>query len=88
MSARMYQAVSGVPGFIRVEQMSAPDGRDLAIAYFESEEAIRSWYFHPEHRTVQQAARDGIFDDYTMEICEMVRTYTKRTSRYDPAAGR
>lgn len=54
---RMYELASEMPGFVALHKVDLPDGRELAIAYFETEQQMRAWYKHPEHRRVQTRAR-------------------------------
>ena len=64
---RMFERASSMPGFVALHKFDVPDGRELAIAYFENAEAMESWYREPEHRAVQVAARQQILEDYTIE---------------------
>jgi hypothetical protein len=45
---------------------------------------MAAWYNHPEHRIVETLGRREILDDYTIEILEMTRSYTKATSTFTP----
>lgn len=83
MGMRMYELASQMPGFVALHKAELPDGRELAIAYFETEEHMKAWYNHPEHRKVQIRARESILDDYLIEVCEVKRAYTKETSYFD-----
>src|SRR5690349_16355238 len=47
--ARMVALASEAPGCISIDGYAAPDGGDLAVVRFESEEALRAWKNHPEH---------------------------------------
>lgn len=82
MGLRMYELASRMPGFVALHKLDLPDGRELAIAYFETEEHMKAWYDHPEHRQVQIAGREGILDDYLIEVCEIKRSYTKASSHF------
>lgn len=79
---RMFEKASSMPGFVALHKLAVPDGRELAIAYFETEEQMRAWYDDPEHRAVETLGRREILDDYTIEILEMTRSYTKETSTF------
>ena len=80
MGLRMYEIASQMPGFVALHKLDMPDGRELAIAYFETEADMQGFYSHPEHRAVQHAARERILDDYLIEVCEVKRSYTKASS--------
>ena len=80
LGLRMYELALAMPGFVDFRQAPLADGRELAIAYFETEEAMKAWYDHPEHRQAQIKGRESILDDYLIEVCEVKRSYTKATS--------
>ena len=82
MGQRMAELASKMPGFVALHKVNVPDGRELAIAYFETEAQMQDWYLHPEHRKVQELGRESILDDYLIEICEIKRCYTKATSHF------
>lgn len=86
MGLKMFEAASSMPGFVALHRLEVPDGRELAIAYFESEEAMAAWYDHPEHRVVETLGRREILEDYTIEILEMTRSYTKASSTFTATA--
>ncbi|MEW2506525.1 MULTISPECIES: hypothetical protein [unclassified Amycolatopsis] len=82
IGARMFERASSMPGFVSLHKFDVPDGRELAIAYFETEEHMRAWYNDPEHRAVEALGHREILDDYTIEILQMTRSYTKSTSTF------
>ena len=84
IGARMFERAASMPGFVALHKFDVPDGRELAIAYFETEEQMTAWYHDPEHRAVETLGRREILDDYTIEILEMTRSYTKRSSTFHP----
>ncbi len=83
LGQRMAELAAGMPGFVDLHKVDLADGRELAIAYFDSEEHMQAWYLHPEHREAQRAGRDTFLDDYLIEVCEVKRAYTKASSHFD-----
>lgn len=83
LGLRMFQRASESLGFVALHRLEVPDGRELAIAYFETKEAMEAWYNHPEHRAVETIGRRDILEDYTIEVLEMVRSYTKESSSFE-----
>jgi heme-degrading monooxygenase HmoA len=79
---RMYQLASQMPGFVALHRFDTPDGGELAIAYFDTEEHMKAWYNQPEHRALETLARREILDDYTIEIAHITRSYTKASSHF------
>ena len=61
------------PGFVSFKAFTADDGERLALSEFESEEAVRVWGAHLEHRKAQQEGRDRYYAEYTLQICSVSR---------------
>lgn len=67
-------------GFIsieRFESLSQP-GKILSLSFWRDEEAVRHWRNLDDHRTIQAAGRDHIFDDYRLRVAEVRRDYGMR----------
>lgn len=56
--ARMLELVSQVPGFVGIEGFAGEDGSELAVARFESLEAIAAWRDQPEHVRTRRRGRE------------------------------
>jgi heme-degrading monooxygenase HmoA len=74
-SARMRELVATIPGFISYNSYRADDGETVAIARFESEEALDEWRFHPEHRAIQAKGRQSYYQQYWVQVCSTLREY-------------
>lgn len=74
-SERMVELVSGMPGFRSIEGFTGEDGRELAIAYFDSDEAVQAWRDHPEHVHTRERGRTEFFDAYDITVAEVIRHY-------------
>lgn len=73
--ARMMDLVQGIPGFISYKRFTAEDGETIAIARFNSKEALESWRYHPEHVAVQRRGYDEFYESYWIEVCRVERDY-------------
>lgn len=71
----MVELVQQHPGFISRTSWTAPDGTEVTIARFASEEAVTAWRAHPEHLQVQQLGRKRFYESYRVEVCAPVRAY-------------
>lgn len=71
----MLKLVSEVPGFIGIEGFSGEDGSELAVARFDSLEAITIWRDQPEHVRTQQRGREEFFAAYDITIATVWRHY-------------
>jgi len=82
--ARMVELAREMPGYISHKVFTAEDAERCTIVEFDSAESQRAWRMHPEHRTAQHQAREIYYEDYSVQVCELVReTKFKRT---EPAA--
>jgi heme-degrading monooxygenase HmoA len=72
---RMLELVSAIPGFRSIEGFAGEDGRELAVAWFDSAEAVAEWKRHPEHVATQERGRKEFFAAYDITIAEVDRQY-------------
>ncbi len=72
---RMYELVQQIPGFVSVTSYSDPDGGEVTIARFASEEALAAWRTHPEHLLAQQLGRSIFYESYSIQVCTTIREY-------------
>ena len=73
---RMLELVSEMPGFAGLEGFAGEDGSELAVARFESREAIEAWYMQPEHVETQERGRTEFFDSYDITIATTWKQYS------------
>ena len=79
---RMIELASTMPGYISHKGFFAEDGERVTIVEFESEETMRGWRMHPEHREAQRKAREIYYADYSVQICQVIR---ETSFKRDPA---
>ena len=73
---RMNQAVTKIDGYIsHVGYRDRETREGVTIAYFETEEAIRTWREFPEHLEAQELGRQSFYENYSVEVAEVVRAY-------------
>jgi heme-degrading monooxygenase HmoA len=88
MSARMSELAKTMPGYISHKGFTADDGERVTIVEFESEEGMRAWRMHPEHREAQRRARESFYSEFHIQVCNLMREASfKRDERKvgDPA---
>jgi heme-degrading monooxygenase HmoA len=71
---RMVELASAMPGYISHKGFFAEDGERCTIVEFESEETQRAWRMHPEHRDAQRKAKEIYYQDYSVQVCQVMRT--------------
>jgi heme-degrading monooxygenase HmoA len=72
---QMLQLVAEVPGFMGIEGYTGEDGSELAVARFESEDAISVWREHPKHVETRRRGREEFFESYDITVATVSRHY-------------
>lgn len=77
IAAAMRPMVEQIEGFVSVERFESltTPGKLLSISFFEDEAAVARWRQLTAHRGAQSAGRDGIFADYRLRVCHVLRDY-------------
>jgi heme-degrading monooxygenase HmoA len=73
---RMVELVSAMPGFRGIEGFAGEDGRELAVAWFDSAEAVAEWKNQPEHVITQERGRVEFFSGYDITVADVDRQYS------------
>jgi heme-degrading monooxygenase HmoA len=74
-SKRMHELVQSHPGFISIENFETPDGEEVSLELFDSDESVAAWRANPEHREVQRWAREHFYSWYSVQASEVIRAY-------------
>ena len=77
IAATMRPMVEEVEGFISVERFQSLTDPDklLSISFFEDEDAVLRWRKLAAHRNAQSKGRNGVFSDYRLRVCHVLRDY-------------
>jgi heme-degrading monooxygenase HmoA len=73
MAKRMLDLAQAMPGFRSFKSFTAPDGERVMLIEFVSDEAVRAWRDHPEHREAQRRGRSDFYAEYRLQTCELLR---------------
>jgi heme-degrading monooxygenase HmoA len=89
-SAELRELLSELEGFHGIERFESSNqpGRYVAIAYFDSEEAVSAWRNRPEHRKMQALGRSRFFTNYRLVMAEVLRDYGPHDRAQAPADSR
>ena len=75
-SAKIDAIVVATPGYVsHVSFRDVTNREGVTISYFESLESIATWRDQPVHRQAQELGRNRFYEEYTIEIAEIVREY-------------
>ena|SRR5215813_3700283 len=70
---QMAALASKMPGYISHKAYVADDGERLTLFEWESAETLQAWATHPEHIAVKKIGRQKFYQDYHLQVCEVVR---------------
>lgn len=72
-AGKIYELALGMPGFVSSKDFVAEDGERLTVIEFDSAENLEGWRVQPDHDAAQHQGRDDYFDEYSLQVCELVR---------------
>ena len=76
MLAELYGRVQEIEGFLGLEE-AANSPFNLAVAYFDSAEAIDTWRHNSQHIAAKKKARSTWLEDWQLRICRIEDVYGK-----------
>ncbi len=74
-AARMVELAAEQPGFLGIESVRQSDGTGITVSYWQTEEAVRTWKQHAEHKLAQQQGRSAWYRRYRVRVCRVEREY-------------
>jgi heme-degrading monooxygenase HmoA len=73
-SKQMDRLVVTMPGYIgHASFFDAPSRKGVTISYFQSMQRLDAWREVSEHRAAQTLGRSRFYEDYEIEVAEIVR---------------
>jgi len=77
LAASLKAEVERFDGFLSIERYESvtTKGRFVSISYWRDEKAVEAWRNVLGHRQAQAKGRTGIFADYRLRICSVIRDY-------------
>lgn len=76
-AARMLELARQQPGFLGAESARDASGFGITVSYWESEEAIRQWREHAEHRVAQERGRSHWYQHFELRVARVERAWGK-----------
>jgi heme-degrading monooxygenase HmoA len=73
LRARMQELAQSMPGYISNKSFVAADGERVSIHYWQTEEQLRAFRDHPEHKKIQRFGREKRYAEYSIYVCEILR---------------
>jgi heme-degrading monooxygenase HmoA len=73
MAAEMLATAREMPGFIEYKVFRAEDGERISVIWWKDLETLAAWRNHPRHRVAQKTGRERWYQNYNIEIAEVVR---------------
>lgn len=77
LAAALRPELEKIDGFISIErfQSLSDPARLLSMSCWRDEEAVRKWRKFDAHRRAQRAGRSGLFANYRLRVCAVLRDY-------------
>src|SRR5262245_36262833 len=69
----MASLAEAMPGFVASKDFLAEDGERVAIIEFRSRAELEAWGNHPDHRAPQAVGRSRFYEQYSLQVCELLR---------------
>lgn len=80
-SERMDQLVTTMPGYQgHVSFRDPSSARGVTISYFEDMASLERWREDPVHREAQALGRSDFYEEYEIEVAEIVHHHQWRAS--------
>jgi len=76
MAEEMEALARTMPGFVDVKAFKADDGERLTVVWWQDEATLRAWREEARHRVAQRLGRALWYQNYTLEVAEVVRSNT------------
>jgi heme-degrading monooxygenase HmoA len=77
VSEHLLQLARSIRGFKKIESIADSLGNGISVSYWDSLESIQTWKENSTHLYAQQKGKTHWYLDYSVEICEIVRSYKK-----------
>ena len=75
-SQEMEILVKTISGYEKHFGFRDPETRHgVTISYFNSLESIAEWKSVTDHRTAQKLGREKFYEEYSVQVCEILREY-------------
>ena len=77
-------------GFVSIERFEslATKGKVLSLSFWRDEKAVADWRNVEGHRRAQAKGRGGVFADYRLRVCSVIRDYGMKERAEAPADSR
>ena len=75
MADRMLELAREQPGYLGVESARGAEGLGITVSYWASEEAIRLWREHAEHRLAQERGKSKWYANFSLRVCRVERAW-------------
>ncbi len=75
MANWMVALASQQPGFLGIESARGQDRFGITVSYWESEEAIKAWRQHLEHKQAQILGIDKWYEHFEIRVTRVERSH-------------
>lgn len=87
-ASRVYEIAERMPGFVSSKDFVADDGERCTVIEFSSAAELAAWRNQSDHREAQDEGRRRYYEQYSLQVCELVRESRFVAPPGEPAAQR
>jgi heme-degrading monooxygenase HmoA len=73
MAGEMLATAKEMPGFVEFKSFKADDGERVSLVYWQDHETMAAWRNHPRHRIAQASGRSKWYQEFRLEVADIVR---------------
>ena len=74
-AAMMETLAAQQEGYIAMDSVRGSDGLGITVSYWTNEASAKAWRDHPEHTAIKNAGLDIWYNDYSLHVAEVTRSY-------------
>jgi heme-degrading monooxygenase HmoA len=74
-AAAMDALAAQQPGYIGMDSVRGADGLGITVSYWASDADAKAWRDHGEHALIRDAGRDRWYNEYSLHVGEIMRSY-------------
>jgi heme-degrading monooxygenase HmoA len=75
LAPHILELARAMPGFVDAKTFTAADGERVTVVTFADRVTHDAWRDHPEHRVAQQRGIAEFYDEYSIQVAEVVHEH-------------
>ncbi len=63
------------PGFLGQDHARSVDGLGITVSYWQDDASAKAWRDQPDHAAIRERGRDVWYENYTLHVTRVERSY-------------